>query len=193
MSIKYLLFIVLFSISFINSIRLIDNNFFDSDIRNLIRKIHRLSLSKDEVFMNILLKRLRYYILHHDLEKERAEVNRETFKNMIQIKANFTVDEDGTYDILSHEKISFDRGYQVSFEREYDSYSSEDYDELVYKMSLISDNHAYLGVYEASPEISFHFDDYDLANVIGILFNQKSIWDWSIMQEIRNQYLKEFE
>ena len=60
-------------------------------------------------------------------------------------------------------------------------------------MSLISDNHAYLGVYEASPEISFHFDDYDLANVIGILFNQKSIWDWSISEEIRNQYLKEFE
>ena len=193
MSIKCLLFIILFNISFINSIRLIDNNFFDSDIQNLIRKIHRLSISKDEALMDILLNRLRYYILHHDLEEERKEINRETFKDMIKIKANFTVDKDGTYDILSHEEISFDRGYQVSFEREYDSYSYEDYDELVYKMSLISDNHAYLGVYESYPEISFHFDDYDLANVIGILFNQKSIWDWSIMEDIKNPYLKEFE
>ena len=140
-----------------------------------------------------LLKRLRYYILHHDLETERPEINRETFKDIIDIKANFTVDEDGTYDILSHEKLIFDRGYQVSFEREYDSYSTKDYDELVYKMSLLSDNHAYLGVYEASPEISFHFDDYDLANVIGILFNQKAIWDWSVNAEIANPYLKEFE
>ena len=55
-------------------------------------------------------------------------------------------------------------------------------------MSLISDNSAYLGVYGSDPEVSFHFDDLELANVIAILFNQISIWDWSILDERFNEY-----
>ena len=193
MSIKPILFIIFISISFINSIRLIDNDFFEPEIKKLIRKIYRLSISKDnEVFMNILIERLRKYILNHELDEERPEAPRENYKNIGYIKGNFTVDEDGTYDMITHEIIEFDRGYQVSFEREHDDYSSEEYDYLAYKMSIMSDNHAYLGVYGALPELSFNFDDLELAKVIGILFNQISIWDWSRKEEIINEYVKEY-
>ena len=189
---RYILFFILLIISFISSTRLIDNEFFTPEIKNLVRKINRLAVSpKNEVIMNILIKRLKKYILEHDIDEKEANSTRAQFKDMIYIKNNFTVDHDGTYDILSHESLDFDRGYQVSFEREYDDYSNEEYDELVYKMALMSDKHAYLGVYASSPELSFHFDDLDLAYVLAILFNQYSIWDWSVNDEIANQYVNE--
>ena len=162
MTSSYILFILLLSISFTTSTRLIDNEFFIPEIKNLIRKISRLSISpKNEVIMNILINRLKRYILEHDIDEEIANSTRAQFKNMIEIKKNFTIDDDGTYDILTHESIDFDRGYQVSFEREYDDYTNEEYDELAYKMALMSDMHAYLGVYDSSPELSFHFEDFD--------------------------------
>ena len=55
-------------------------------------------------------------------------------------------------------------------------------------MSLLSDNSAYIGVFSHNPEISFHFDDIELANTLSILFDQFSIWDWSISDEIANPY-----
>ena len=55
-------------------------------------------------------------------------------------------------------------------------------------MSLISDNHIYLGVYNGVPEMSFYFNDYELANAISMIFNQNSIWDWSKNDEIKNIY-----
>ena len=55
-------------------------------------------------------------------------------------------------------------------------------------MSLLSDNSAYLGVYSSVPELSFHFDDLELARDMAIVFNQISIWDWSISDEIFNPY-----
>ena len=190
----YLLITFLLNISYIYSIKLNDNDFFNSEIRNLVRKIHRFSSNeKNEKFMNILLERLKPYILTHELDKERPEAPKIKYYNISDVRENFFVDEDGTYDINSYESVQFDRGYQVSFEREYMDYSKEDLANISYHMSLISDNHIYLGVYDASPEFSFYFQDYDLANVIGILFNQKSIWDWSIEEEIPNKYLKEFD
>lgn len=52
----------------------------------------------------------------------------------------------------------------------------------------MSDNHIYLGVYNSIPEMSFYFQDFELANVISIIFNQKSIWDWFNNDEIINQF-----
>ncbi len=193
MSIKQILLLILINISFINSIRLIDNDFFEPEIKNLIRKIYRLSISKDnEVFMNILIERLKNYILNHELDQERAEAPKEKYINMGYIKGNFTVEKDGTYDILTKEEVFFERGYQVSFEREYDDYPSEEYDNIAYKMSIMSDNHIYLGVYNSAPELSFLFDDFEVAKVFAILFNQYSIWDWSRDEGINNEYLKEY-
>ena len=42
--------------------------------------------------------------------------------------------------------IHMKKGYQVSFETSYDDYTSEDYDEICYKLSLMSDNSIYLAV-----------------------------------------------
>ena len=185
----FLLFFVILNISFTNSIRLVDNDFFEIDAKNLVRKINRLSISsKNEVMMNILLERLSEYIKENDVKEERKESPREKYKNIIYIRGNFTEDIDGTYDIYSHEIIEFDRGYQVSFETAYDDYTEEDYAEIAYKMALMSDNHVYLGVYGGNAEFSFHFDDLDLAMTLGILYKQISIWDWSISDEINNQY-----
>ena len=57
-------------------------------------------------------------------------------------------------------------------------------------MSLLSDNSAYQGVYSHVPELSFHFDELELAMVLGIVFNQISIWDWSVSDEIFNGYFE---
>ena len=185
------LFLIFLNISLINSIALRNNDFFTMEIRNLIKKINRLSLSKsNEVLMNILLERLKYYIINHDIS--RPDLPKEKYKNIIQMKANFTSDEDGTYDLYSHEKIEFDRGFHASFETKYDPYNENEIINLVYKLSLMTDNKVYLGIYAGDPEFSFYFDDYELANAICILFNQISMWDWRIKQEIVNIYYKEF-
>ena len=189
---KMLLILFLLSISFIYSIKLNDNDFFNSEMRNLVRKIHRFSSDpKNEVFMRLLMERLYKYIIEHELDKERPEVPKSIYANISVLRDNFTATNDGTYDLYTHEIIEFDRGYQVSFERMYMNYTNEDISNISYHLSLISDNHLYLGVYDSSPEFSFYFQDYDLANVIGIIFNQISIWDWSINKEIPNIYCNE--
>ena len=110
----------------------------------------------------------------------------------IQMKANFTSDEDGTYDLYSHEKIEFDRGFHASFETKYDPYNENEIINLVYKLSLMTDNKVYLGIYAGDPEFSFYFEDYELANTIGILFNQISIWNWRKSREILNKFCGEY-
>ena len=37
-------------------------------------------------------------------------------------------------------------------------------------------------------KLSFYFEDLELANVLAIVFNQYSIWDWSASDEILNEY-----
>ncbi len=188
MSPKILLFFFFCFFSFINTIKINDNDFFTQQIRNLVRKIDRISKNnQDEKIMNILIEKLRYYIFNHDIQREGAE--RSKYENIRNISQNVSDDtEDGTYDIYTKEKVSFDRGYQVSFETSYDNYTDDEFEDIAYKMSLLSDNSAYQGVYSLNPELSFHFDDLELASVLGTLFNQISIWDWSIMDERFNEY-----
>ena len=188
MSPKILLFFFFFFFSFINTIKINDNDFFTQQIRNLVRKIDRISKNnQDEKIMNILIEKLRYYIFNHDIQREGAE--RSKYENIRNISQNVSDDtEDGTYDIYTKENVSFDRGYQVSFETSYDNYTDDEFEDIAYKMSLLSDNSAYQGVYSLNPELSFHFDDLELASVLGTLFNQISIWDWSIMDERFNEY-----
>ena len=188
MSPKILLFFFFCFFSFINTIKINDNDFFTQQIRNLVRKIDRISKNnQDEKIMNILIEKLRDYIFTHDIKREGAE--RSKYENIRNISQNVSDDtEDGTYDIYTKEKVSFDRGYQVSFETSYDNYTDDEFEDIAYKMSLLSDNSAYQGVYSLNPELSFHFDDLELASVLGTLFNQISIWDWSIMDERFNEY-----
>ena len=195
MSIKFLLFCILFNFSLINTIRLINNDFFTPTMVNLIKSIDRLSKSpKNENIMNILIERLRYYLFNNKLEPEREECPYEKFININDLKKNFPQDvDDGTYDLYSYEKVEFDRGYQVSFETAFDDYSEKDYADISHIMAQISDNHVYLGVWAGTnPEFSFHFDDIELANAIMIVFNQIAMWDWSTGSEINNTYFKDY-
>ena len=183
--------LLLINIQLISSTRLADNDFFTIEARNLVKKINRLSVSlENEPILNILLKRFKEYIFNHEID--RPGVPKEKYNNLTLFKYNFTKDDDGTYDIYSHENIYLYEGYQVSFETTYDDYTSKDYDEICYKLSLMSDNTVYLGVWEGDAEFSFYFEDFDLANAVSILFNQYSIWDWSKMQSIDNKFHKEY-
>ena len=191
MAINHFLFFFLFNISIINSISLKNNDFFSKEIRNLVKKISRLSVSiENESLVNNLEERFRKYIFDTDIK--RLESPREKYYNMSKLKTNFTIYEDGTYDLYSHEIIEYDNGYQVSFETSFDDYTYEDYDEICYKLSLMSDNSVYLGVWNGDAEFSFYFEDYDLAITVAFLFNQHTIWDWSVRKEIINIFHKEY-
>ena len=188
----YLFYFFFFCLTYINSIKLNDNDFFEPKYRNLVRKIDRLSKNKNmdeisRIIFDSMVEKLHNYILTRDFE--RKEVDRSKYED-IYYRKNDTknITEDGTYDLFTKEKVSFDRGYQVSFETDYDQLNNTEYEILAYKMSLMSDNNVYLGVYENTPELSFHFEDIELANVLGIVFDQISIWDWSISEQIYNYY-----
>jgi hypothetical protein len=188
----YLFYFFFFCLTYINSIKLNDNDFFEPKYRNLVRKIDRLSKNKNmdeisRIIFDTMVEKLHNYILTRDIE--RKEVDRSKYED-IYYRKNDTknITEDGTYDLFTKEKVSFDRGYQVSFETDYDQLNKTEYEILAYKMSLMSDNNVYLGVYENTPELSFHFEDIELANVLGIVFDQISIWDWSISEQIYNYY-----
>ena len=186
-----LLFLIILNISIINSINIKNNDFFTPEIKNLIKIIDRLSRNKNnEAIMKNLLQKFKRYILNHDIKRPEAPI--EKYKNITLMKANFTIDNDGTYDLYTHDIVEFDKGYQASFETKYDFYTENDYIKLVYKLSLMTDNEVYLGVFEGDDEFSFHFDDYELANVICILFNQYSMLDWKTKKQIKNPYFKEF-
>ena len=191
MSLNQFLFLLILNICIINSIRLIDNDFFTPEMKNLIRKINRLSFSTDnKTLMFILVRRLNNLI--NTRIYERPEVPRDKYIDIGERK-NIEKDAFGTYDIYSQENVSFDRGYQMSFETIYDHYDSEEFDEIAYKMSLMTDNHIYIGIWSTGVELSFHVDDFELANVLCILYNQMAMFDWSVYDEINNPYFTEYD
>ena len=190
---KYSCYFFLFLISLINGIKINDNDFLTKQARNLIRKIDRISKyesnndQNDEIIMNILVEKLYEYIFTNDIKREGIDIN--DF-NKIREKRNNASEgiKDGTYDINTKEPVSFDRGYQVSFQINPDPWNETQYDFIAYKMSLLSDNKVYLGVFDSQPEVSFHFDDIELANSLAILWKQYSIWDWSASAQILNPH-----
>ena len=192
MSKKYYFYFFFLNIIYINSIKLDDNDFFEPKYKNLIRKIDRLSRDKNYItginrdIFNYHVDKLRNYIFTHDIK--RKEANRTKYDEVYQLKNETNITVDGTYDLFTKEILNFDTGYQVSFETVYDNYTEQEYEELAYKMALMSENTVYLGVFDGNPELSFHFTDIELANVLGIVFDQISIWDWSVMDEIINDF-----
>ena len=191
MSMNQFLFILILNICIINSTRLIDNDFFTPEMKNLVRKINRLSVSADnETLMFILVKRLSNLIKSRKYERD--EVPRDKYNDIGERKNSVEKDEYGTYDIYSQENVFFDRGYQVSFETLFDDYTPEEFDEITYRMSLMTDNHVYIGIWATGVELSFHVDDFELANVLCILYNQMAMYDWSTEDDINNPYFKEY-
>lgn len=167
-----------------------NNNFFTKEIYHIIKRINLMSQTDiNNIYIYPFIGQLRRFIFSHKVHS--PEVPREKFRHLRRNKETFETKTDGTYDLISHKKNFFNSGYQVSFETKFDSYSDEEYEEIAYKMALMSDNRVYLGVYDSTPEISFHFNDFELAKALSIVFNQNSIWDWSKNDIIRNNYYKE--
>ena len=108
-------------------------------------------------------------------------------KKKFEVMKNFS---DGTYNFITQELISYNDGYQVGFEtksRAYDNYySDEEYDNIVYKIAALLGINADLGVYDHKPEISFHIINKDLAFSLAAIYNQQTIYDWGINDNIAN-------
>ena len=93
---------------------------------------------------------------------------------------------DGTYDVNTLEAVSFADGYQVTFCQVGDNYSDDEYFFLCAMFTeLSSDGKIYCGVFDNSPEISFHFSDYKMAVLMAKKFNQVSVWNWKACDEIK--------
>ena len=100
--------------------------------------------------------------------------------------------EDGTYSFhqngqggVAFKKVSFDKGYQVSFVNPKNRNNQKAFWSGFKLMKNVTKNGtAYLGVYQGETELSFHFDDLSLAHHTACVFEQISIWDWENMREI---------
>ena len=188
MSSKNYIFFLFFSLfSLILSMKLSENDFFDLQSVNLIKKVNRLSINSNNInTMLLLTERFKKYINATDID--RKNVTRENFKQVRDKVKNFPEFEDGTYNFYTHEKEIFLKGYQVSFETKFDNYTDSEFDEMVYKMALMTDNNCHIGVYQGLPEISFYIEEFDYAYSAGIIFNQIAVWDFGAKEEIMNPY-----
>ena len=112
-----------------------------------------------------------------------TQIKKDDYKNVKSKLLSMKDFEDGTYSFIDQSKISYNKGYEVSFEtrsRYYENYYTDDeYDNIVYKIAALLGRNADLGVYDNKPEISFHIIDKDLAFSLAAIFNQQTIWDWA--------------
>lgn len=98
--------------------------------------------------------------------------------------------EDGTYDINTKKSVSFNDGYQATFQQLGDKYTDKEFGELVKKYSKMTDGKVYAGKFGGSPEVSFHFKNEKDAIEICEKFNQVSYWNWKTMDEVKNKKYK---
>ena len=161
-----------------------------------------ISLNKNNTLMNQTYSNQNdslydiFYVYQKLIQKTNIsnnQISRDSYHNVKDMIRNSKVLPDGTYDLITNEEVTFDKGYQVSFETDYrnyenDYYTDKEYDELVYKLACIFGVNASLGVYETIPEISYYIEDKDTALAIAALYNQISIWDWKEDFEILNQF-----
>lgn len=131
----------------------------------------------------------------------RIKENPEKFKDMRkrrdELEKKVKGKGDATYDLVTGKQVSFDKGYQVTFQttgsedkgnkREF--ISDEQYDALCAWMSSVegSDGKAYLG-YFGSAEISFRFSSKSKAKQFAKRFNQNSCWDWRTSTLVVNRF-----
>lgn len=165
-------------------------NFFDSYSKELLTKMTVLSKSINNFpFLTVEGQFLKNYILTH--EYKMPGVSRDDFKNIQEQIKKFVGKPDGTYDLLTGEIVTFDSGYQTTFVTYFDKYTDKEFDEMVYKFAIMTNGMAYLGVWENTPEISFLFEDYEVAMAIAVSFNQMTVWDWKNNEIINNLFFKQ--
>lgn len=90
--------------------------------------------------------------------------------------------ENGTYDYDTLEPISFESGYQVSFERKEHPLSDSEYNDIANRLAQTYGK-AYIGIWDGI-ELSYHIDDLEDALRVGRMFSQIAIWDWKNSTEI---------
>lgn len=103
------------------------------------------------------------------------------------------VTEDGTYDLETGNPVSYESGYQVSFQEEtterkgHGAYiSDEEYSRKVEALSKELGAKPNLGRF-GEPEISFHVDSREKALEVARRHNQESIFDWGSFSCIANK------
>ena len=113
---------------------------------------------------------------------ENEDVNPE--KDYSNLKNTFDVSEDGTYSSVTGNPVSYNGGYQLSFETESDNYTSEEYNNIVKALVVLTGKEPDIGYWGGNVELSFNVDSLELATELGRKYNQKAIWDWTNMTEI---------
>ena len=101
--------------------------------------------------------------------------------------------EDGTYDLTTGDPVSFESGFQVSFQEEtterkgHAAYIDDDeYDRKVEALSAELKEKPNLARF-GEPELSFHVDSLEKALEVARRHNQESIFDWSTFKCIPNK------
>lgn len=100
--------------------------------------------------------------------------------NVLNSIEAFKKKEDGTYNIMTEEDITYPNGFQVSFVRPeaFEQLSCEDWDDITNYFCTYFDSVAHIGVYCGNAEVSFHSISYEKALNTMVEYNQESILDW---------------
>ena len=134
------------------------------------------------LFQNLILK----------AEITHPEIKKEDYKNVMEKVVSAKGLKDGTYDFVTMDPLNFEKGYNVAFEtlsrNSENYYSEEEYNNIVYKLSALLGSNANIGVYGDNPHISYYVEDKNISLSIAALFNQQSVWDWSIGNIILNTF-----
>ncbi|MDR1940522.1 MAG: hypothetical protein LBQ40_07020 [Clostridiales bacterium] len=101
--------------------------------------------------------------------------------------ASFKDKPDGTYDVDTKKVISYNEGFQVSFEQTDDDYTDGEYNAKVEEIKRLTGSIAHAGVFGGKPETSFHVKTKKQAMAIARQYNQYSIWDWADGNEVVNR------
>ena len=118
--------------------------------------------------------------------KELGVEERTPIRGALNRIKNFSAESDGTFDFETGESVSFNNGYQVSFQQSTINYTDEEYDNLTNEIADRTKSNAYIGYFGES-EISFHCQDLETAVEIMKKYNQHSIYDWKTGKIIENK------
>ena len=89
-------------------------------------------------------------------------------------------DKDGTYNLETLESVSYDYGYQVSFER-----PNQSQEVIAQALELFQSlGTLHLGVWEGDKEFSIWVETLTLAVELATTYDQDAIWDWENMKPI---------
>ena len=177
-----LIIIILIIIVIVLSVKLNNKSTDNKDLKN---KYKNQNNTLNDIFHNLQNLISTTNITHDNIHKENYTKVRE------KVKSAITLDE-GTYDFVYLNNVSYEKGYSVIFEtpsRNAENYYTEkEYDDMVYKLSCLFGKNAHIAVYENNPHISFYIEDKNLSFSMAALFNQKTIWDWEISEDVPNPF-----